>query len=321
MRRGVYVDVVTSPDGDGVFMDDEQYQAMTAMQSHRYNWTAFLLITASFLCAYLYNNLIMQRLLPLVRQYIRSIPALQLPLIPEGSFMHSLIEEISFIISLSLHHLTSAFFLSIGQRLGSPLLWLTGIAIELGYEIADTYAMATNDWPYMGLKQQWVKAIPLLHHIPTMMVLPAIVRLGYHRVEDVQTLACSLIGAAAIGFLSEGVRKVMDKQNNLVGWFTIHVLSAAIVFWCRMIVFPVAAVSSLHKMQEDMSVPHYFYEICRVGLGCAMMFNCFIMGSYAWSFGWQLYRALKRSSASVASSYHSTSRYPYIVKIKRTKAN
>ena len=201
--------------------------------------------------------------------------------IREGFFLRSMLDEATLSFTLALHHLLSGGMMFAGYMLQQPALWLHGIAVEMGYEVVDTLAILSNGWPYSTARSKVMKIVPLLHHVPTLLLIPVIVRLGYHSNQDVQTLGWSLIGAGGIGFLSEGLKKVLDKDERPYAWLLIHLANATVMFLCRMVAFSKSSIGALQTLKRDLRASH-LYGICLLGLASLMLFNAAIMLTYLW---------------------------------------
>lgn len=199
----------------------------------------------------------------------------------EGQLLKSLVGEATLAFSLSVHHILSAGMMLAGYAQRNPSLWLHGVAVEMGYEVVDTLAILTDSWPYSDLKTRSFKIVPLLHHVPTLLLIPMLVRIGFHENPDVQKIGWSLIGAGGIGYLAEGLKKSIYKADHPWLWLIIHLLNAAVLFACRMVIFPIASINGLKTLQEDYR-GKYLYPVCVLGLSSLMLFNMSIMTIYAW---------------------------------------
>ena len=85
-----------------------------------------------------------------------------------GVALTSSAEEVVLAFALSVHHITGGLLMLAGQLWQSPDLWVSGMCVELGFEIVDLVALLTNAWPY-PLVQPGFKCITILkiaHHLP-----------------------------------------------------------------------------------------------------------------------------------------------------------
>jgi len=242
--------------------------------------TPLLLQTVVF--TVLYQLVFLRWLSPVIRRRLLASNVGQTATVAkEGFFLRSLLEEATFALTLSAHHLLAGGLMFAGYLQNSPGLWISGISAEMGYEIVDTLALLNDSWPYSAVRKKYLKVLPLAHHIPTLLVIPILVRLGYHGNPDVQTLGWALIGAGGIGFLAEGLKKGIDRELNLTTWLLIHSANAILMFALRFLVFPSAALRALTAVKAD-GRARLIYPVCFAGFLSLIVFNTVLMMLYFW---------------------------------------
>jgi len=233
-------------------------------------------------CAVGYQ-VIFQRLLvsTIEKRLINSSRGQTSAVIGDGTFLRSKLEEVAYSLSLAAHHILSGSLMLTGYLNGNSNVWLHGIALEMGYEVVDTLALLANSFPYSKLKYPALKVIPFLHHVPTLLIVPILIRLGYHHNPDIQALGWSLILAGGLGFLAEGLKKLLNREYEMGKWLMIHLVNAASLIGFRFLAFPVAANRALQTLRNDPKV-NRLYEICLAGFVSLMVFNVSILGIYMW---------------------------------------
>jgi len=128
--------------------------------------TPYSMLARVGMAAMFYAIVILKAVVPATRKKLQAYPTRWNKMHSRaGAALTSTAEETVLAFALSIHHITGGLLMLAGQLLRSPDLWVSGLCIEIGFEIIDIMALLANAWPY-PLVQPGLKFITIAHHIP-----------------------------------------------------------------------------------------------------------------------------------------------------------
>jgi len=176
--------------------------------------------------------------------------------------------------ALSVHHLTGGLLMLAGQLSGMSELWVTGLCIEIGFEIVDIVSLVRNVWPYT-MVMPGLKFITIAHHLPGLFASPGLVLVGQlHLNKDLQTVDWALLLAGGVSLLCDAMKQTRDIEHELGQWLALHMVNLCGVLFARFYIFPTASYSLLQTVRA--SQPLWLLGLSYMGIGAMTVFNVVI---------------------------------------------
>ena len=192
-----------------------------------------------------------------------------------GQALTSTAEETVLAFALSVHHLSGGFLMLAGQLTGFSELWVTGLCIEIGFEIVDIIALLRSSWPYT-LVQPGLKFITVAHHLPGLVASPGMVLVGQlHLNNDLQQIGWALLLAGGVSLLCDAAKQSRDIETELGEWLVLHSINLCGVLFARFYIFPRASLSLIQHIGGNH--PAWLYYVSLMGIASMSVFNVVIL--------------------------------------------
>ena len=253
---------------------------MDQYNEHRYSAKNLTILgVETVFWGFIYQRLVLNSLVPSIRTRLSKQafwPRLESK---QGQFMKTLEEECVISLALAVHHLISGGLMLLGYLKGDPELWVRGVTIELGYEIVDTYALIASGYPYSHMSSRRLKVATLMHHLPTLFLVPFMLGFGYHANPSFQRVGWSLIGAGGVSFLCESVKKTRNLKTEIGSWIVIHMSSLIVMVLVRFVVFFRSSSETIEMIQSRHGSGLLVY-VLTTGALMMLLFNLFLLATY-----------------------------------------
>jgi len=229
------------------------------------------------LSAFVYAVFIVNGLVPVTRKHLQSYHVRWNKMHARaGQALTSTAEETVLAFCLSVHHLSGGLLMLAGQVFNNPNLWVSGLCIEIGFEIIDIMALLRNVWPYT-LVQPGLRFMTICHHLPGLIASPGLVLVGQlHLNSDLQAIGWSLLLAGGVSLLCDAMKQTRDLDTELGQWLILHLINLSGVAFARFYVFPTASYNLIQTVVANH--PAWLAAVSIGGIACMTVFNVTVFG-------------------------------------------
>jgi hypothetical protein len=239
--------------------------------------TALSMAARVCLAALFYGVIILHGMVPVTRKHLMADTKRWNKMHARpGQALTSTAEETVLAFCLAVHHLIGGALMLAGQLTDSPALWVSGLCIEIGFEMVDVVQLFSNAWPY-SLVQPGLRFITLLHHVPGLLVSPGMVLVGgLHMNKDLQAIGWALLLAGGVSLLCDGAKQTRDLDTELGQWLLLHSINMSGVLFARFYIFPHASYSLMQTVMANH--PTWLAAASIFGIVSMSVFNVVVLG-------------------------------------------
>lgn len=223
--------------------------------------------------AIVYYAVILNTLVPRLRKMLQAQAFWTEMTQRKGQVLTTMAEESVLTLALSVHHIFGGVIMLAGQLRGDANLWVTGLTVEIAFELVDVACLLVNAWPYPQVQPR-LRTVTLLHHAPGLLAAPQLVMAGLHQNEHLQAIGWALLLAGGVSLLTDGLKQTRRMSTQLGQWLALHTTSLSGVLLARFVIFPQASLGLLNDMASG---PEWLWYLCAFGIGSMAMFNIIVV--------------------------------------------
>jgi len=170
-----------------------------------------------------------------------------------GYFSRTGQDDITVLFVIAMHHMSSGSLLMLGSFLGVPVLFELGGLLELGFEIADTFALIRGVWPYEHSRTPFIIRVAfLMHHLPGLFLIVPVLHMGLYEDPHIRAVCAWLLFAGGVSALAGSYVHTRDfeKPREMRQAALAMLFSSLVFLYARFIVFPMGIYHYTKDLDE-----------------------------------------------------------------------